>query len=445
MTLALRPSSRRSRSALCLSAALVMVLTGCGSYFGEEEVPLEGTRIPVRRADPGAQQEFKGTARIPAARRVADWAQAGGASVRTSRNIEGDLALDELWSSSIGAGSDDEARIVATPVIAGETLVALDAAATLTALDRTSGDERWELDLTPEDEDGRDGFGGGLAISKGLVIAASGFGRIHGVDLASGEEKWVYQAPAPIRAAPALSEGVAVAVTRNGIVIGLDAATGEQRWRFSGMDGGAGMLSGAAPAIAGEVVAIPFSTGDIMVARLRDGRRGWNESLGARKGGSAMSLISDVSSSPVIEQGRIYAGTISGRVAAFEVQSGRRLWARDLGLYNPIWAAGETLFMVTDTGALVALRSDSGRTIWQTQLPQYDDPEERRGAFAYGGPIMVGGKLYLTSSDGVLFEVDAATGEKLRELDIPSSTVPPISAGGVLYVLDENGTVHAFR
>ncbi|MCI4662371.1 MAG: PQQ-like beta-propeller repeat protein [Neomegalonema sp.] len=437
-------SSTRIASILT-GASLCLGLSACGYYFGEEDAPLPGERVSIRNTGSQVSTDVRGAAALPAATKTTTWEQVGGSSLRTRRHIEGALALEEIWSRSIGAGSDDESRIIATPVVRGDLIIALDAAAQVTALKRSSGEEAWSLDLTPEGEDGRDGFGGGLAVYSDTLIVATGFGRVHGVGLFDGKEQWVYQAPFPIRSAPALARGTLVVQTRGGVVIGLDAKTGEQRWKFAGPTGGAGMLSAASPAIAGEIVALPFSTGDLMVARLRDGRRGWIESIGANRRGSAMSLVTDITASPVIEQGRVFTGSISGRVAAFELSSGRRLWGRDIGVYNPIWSAGQSIFLVSEDAKVMALTAVTGATIWQTQLPQFDDPEDRRGAFAYGGPVLIGGKLYLTSSQGTLFELDAKTGEKLREVEIGAATLPPIAVDGILYVLDERGTLHALR
>ncbi|MEL6978727.1 MAG: PQQ-binding-like beta-propeller repeat protein, partial [Pseudomonadota bacterium] len=223
---------------------------------------------------------------------------------------------------------------------------------------------------------------------------------------------------------------------------------GEQIWSAVGLEGGAAMLSGggASPAISGEVVAAPFSSGDIGVFRLRDGRRGWSQPLGAARRGSAMSLISDVSSPPVIANGRIYAGGVAGRLVAFDVPTGRRVWARDLGAYNPVWAAGETVFVASEDARVFALNAATGGVVWEVQLPQFEDPDDREGSIAYGGPILIGGKLFLVSTDEMAFRLDAATGALEAEVDLPGpASNPPIALNGRLILLDDDGDLHAFQ
>ncbi len=430
-------------------AALVLVAavgpSGCGYWFGEDERILEGERIPLRAAQ-ADDTVVGGDARLPQARSMTDWPQFGGSATGAIGHVAGDIALNHVWSSSIGAGSDSESRITAPPVSDGRRLYALDAAAQVTALDLQTGDDVWEADLAPEDEDGRDGFGGGLAIEGNVLVVATGFGEVIGLSTATGGRLWVVKVGAPIRAAPAVSGGVAVVAARDGQLVAVDIESGERAWIAIGAEGGAALLSASGLAISGEVIAAPFTTGDIGVFRLRDGRSGWREGLGGLRRGSAMSDIADISSPPVIQDGRIYAGGVSGRVAAFEIPTGAKVWARDIGAYSPIWPAGETLFLVSDDARAFALRASDGGTIWETQLPRYEDEEDREDPIIYGGPILVGGKLYLVSTDERIYELDAATGAKTREIDSRgASSIPPIAVGGRLYIVDEDGDAHAYE
>ena len=324
----------------------------------------------------------------------------------------------------------------------------LDAAATVQATSAADGRTIWETDLTPEDEDGRDGFGGGLASAGDLLVAATGFGEILGLSSADGEIRWRTSIGAPIRSAPAVSRGMVVVASREGSIVAVDLVSGAERWRVDGYDGGASILGGggSSPAISGEVVAAPYPSGDLGILRLSDGRRGWTEPLGATRRASAMSLIADVSSSPVMSGGLIYAGGVSGQLVAYDIPTGRRVWFREIGAYNPVWAAEQTIFVVSEDARLMALASGNGVTVWETALPLYEDPEDREGVIAYGGPILSGGSLFLTSTEGVVYKVNAVTGAvEAQDDSIGGSSVAPIVAGGKLFVLDDDGRLTAYQ
>lgn len=450
MTIPTTPPKRRGLAATslrCAAGLLLLATAGCGNaWFGESETILPGDRISIRSVPDSQAPVTPARVSLPRARQLSAWPQAGGEATRAPGRLQGTLALDRIWSRSIGAGSDSESRVVAEPIYAAGRVYALDAAARVTAVDAASGDVAWRLDMAPDNEGGRDGFGGGLAYDQGVLVVANGFGHVLGLNPGDGTEVWRFEASSPFRAAPAIARGTAVVMPRDGSVIALDLRTGAQKWRASNVEGGATMLTSSGPAISGEVVAAPLSSGDIALFRLSDGRRGWSEALGAPRRGSAMSLITDVSAAPVMAGGKIVAGGVSGRLVAFDIPSGRRLWARDFGAYNRAWVAGGLVYALSDDAVLHALSLNNGRSLWRRQLPIYDDPENRADPFAYGGPILVGDALYVTSSEERIFAIDAVTGEIAAEVDLPdASSIPPIFADGRMFVLDETGDLHAYR
>ncbi|WP_431272630.1 hypothetical protein [Dankookia sp. P2] len=64
----------------------------------------------------------------------------------------------------------------------------------------------------------------------------------------------------------------------------------------------------------------------------------------------------------------------------------------------------------------------------------------------WGPPMLAGGRLLVANSIGRMVEVDPLTGEKAGETKLPASTtLAPALAGGVLYLLTDDGDVVAMR
>ncbi|MEL6979200.1 MAG: PQQ-binding-like beta-propeller repeat protein, partial [Pseudomonadota bacterium] len=230
-------SARAPRGARSAGAALLMLaaatgMSGCStinSWFGPSEQVLEGERVALRAAA-RSEASAGGVASFAPARSVREWPQAGGASNRSLGHADGSVSLQRVWSASVGAGSDSESRITASPVASAGRIYTLDAAATVTAVSEKDGDEIWSAELAPESEDPRDGFGGGLAAAGAVLVAATGFGEAIGLNAATGEELWRAALGAPVRAAPTVSKGVAVILARDGTLTALSVKTGEQIW-----------------------------------------------------------------------------------------------------------------------------------------------------------------------------------------------------------------------
>ncbi|WP_340423323.1 PQQ-binding-like beta-propeller repeat protein [Yoonia sp. GPGPB17] len=59
---------------------------------------------------------------------------------------------------------------------------------------------------------------------------------------------------------------------------------------------------------------------------------------------------------------------------------------------------------------------------------------------------MAGGRLIVTSSDGLIRQFDPTSGALIGQIDLPGGAASgPVIAGEALYVLSKNGQLHAFR
>ena len=111
------------------------------------------------------------------------------------------------------------------------------------------------------------------------------------------------------------------------------------------------------------------------------------------------------------------------------------------------WLAGDSLFMVTLSGRLYAIRRNDGAIRWIAELP---------GALPFGsvaaedipryvGPVVAGGKVITISEDGKMLIFNADTGVLEDDINVGGRIVTaPQLAGGMLFVLDNNGKLTAF-
>lgn len=436
-------SIRSGFGAAALAAAVA--LGGCGLFDDEER--LEGQRIPVRAAErqPAAPAATVAAAPLPQPQALSDWTQTSARPSHYGGHIAGSATLTRAWTANAGSGGGG-GRITGAPIVLGGRVFTLDGSAELASFAAASGAPGWRVSLAPSGEKGRQGFGGGLAAIGDRIFATTGFGEVLAIRAADGTILWRQRFGAPFRAAPAAADGVVVAVSRDNQAYGLSAETGQPLWRLQGATAEAGLLGGASPALAGELAVLPFTSGELVAAGRRSGRRLWTAVLSGGRRGLARSAISDVTGDPVILGPLVVAANQSGRIVAIEAQTGRRVWTRTIGSPGPIWAAGEALFVMGDDAGLRRLSARDGSTVWEARLPQFDDPEDREGAIAYSGPVLVGGRVLVADDQGTLRAFDAESGREVGRADIgDGSVVQPVSAGGLVYVLARDGTLYAFR
>jgi len=436
---------RLARAALWAGLG-ALALSGC-SWFDDEEV-LPGNRTPVRaEADLSAPDAAEAARPLPPTEPRANWTQTNATPEHNAGHLAGPTGFSEVWRADAGTGTSEDSALTSSPIVDGGRIYVLDAAAEVTAFDANSGDERWQTSLVPnEEEDGEEGFGGGLAIEGDRLIATTGFGEVLALSPATGEILWRQHFGAPFRAAPALAGGLIVAVTRDSQSFGIDAADGTIRWRHQGVTPNAAFIGGASPAIAGGLALVPYASGELVALEAQTGRLGWAAVMTGGRRGLARAAITDLTGDPVAIGPFVVTANQSGRIAAFEGRTGRRAWTRAIGSTQPPWPAGDSLFLISDTAVLMRLDARSGQTLWEQHLPEYEDEEDFEDPITYSGPLLIAGRVVFTDSLGNLWSFDGETGGGEIIAELPDGAITgPVVVGNTLYVLTEEATLVALR
>lgn len=440
----------RSAVAPMLVMATLLV-SGCeSSFFGESKSkpPLPGERISIMALERqlAPDERIAGLAvALPAPSRNADWPQPGGNAQHVMQHPAVGEAPVKAWSVDIGAGSDDGAALLASPVLSDGRIFTLDAEGRLTAIDAETGGEIWRIDTaSPEEEDSV--YSGALTTGEGMVFVATGVGEVIAVLAESGEERWRVSAPGPLRSAPTHSAGRLFLTTIDNKALALSAETGERLWQHSGISEIAALLGGASPAVKDSVVIVPYSSGELYALKAETGRVFWVDTLSQSRRADAVSSLSDIRGDPVIDRSIVFAISHSGRISALDLRTGGRIWDRRIGGTNTPWVAGDFVFVVSNTGEVIGLTRRDGRVKWLVQLPQFETPKDREGAIQYAGPVLAGDRLIVPSSLGEVYAISPYTGKLLGSIDLGDSVfIPPIVAGGTIYILSDEGRLTAFR
>lgn len=438
-------------SAVIVRAGLMIgatgVLAAC-DWFGDSEV----SRIPGERLavfDDGGQlvpdPEIAGQPFVLPAQALDGWPQEGGNPRHDPQRLDGSGALNVAWSADIGSGSDSESRLLVQPVIGDGRIYTLDTEGILTALG-TSGGVLWETDVLPEEEDEGE-LGGGIAFAGDTLFVTTGAAEAMALEPANGTVIWRVSLPGPSRSAPTVVDGRVFAVTADNRTIALDASTGQRLWSHSGTSEDAGLLGAASPAVDGSVVIVPYTSGEVYAMRVENGRVLWSDRLAAPRSTAAIARIAHIRARPIISGDRLFAVSHSGRTAAIDMRTGARVWEQMAGGATSPWLAGDLLFLVTNNARAVALSATDGRVRWVTELPAYEDPEDREDPIDWVGPILVGDRLIIASSTGSVVALSPQDGAVLDERDIASSPIriEPMAAGGTVYILADDARLYALR
>lgn len=254
------------------------------------------------------------------------------------------------------------------------------------ALDATDGSTVWRRPI-PE------GVFGTAAVHGDSVIVGGQNGTVHAFDVAAGDERWRYRTPNPpgagpdtdpllrfdgITSGPTVVDGTVVGGSYLGRIYGLDVDDGEERFRLS-----VGSSIASSPSVADGTVYVGDYGGTLSALSLPSGRTEWTFGADERISKSAPAVTADA----------VYVGSADGRVYAVDRASGDDLWTLATGdwvLSSPavvdghLYVAGlDRLYAVASGGdgpsvgdgpGPLPSTSIPGGTLSSTALPLDDGP-----------------------------------------------------------------------
>lgn len=278
-------------------------------------------------------------------------------------------------------------------------------------------------------------------VGEGMVYFGAGDGRMYAVSTEDGSLVWSFVTRSSISSSPVLVGDVIYFGSDDRRLYALDARTGAMKW-----PGGFWTKAGIAapPAVAGGLVYF-MSTDTIMyAANTVSGQLSWATRIGS---GSRQTT-------PVVADNVVYVAA-GNTLYALQAKSARVKWSAPLPgdiTTTPAVAKGIIYFAYKDgkSSKFCALTS-AGKIKWQ--------PVDI-GAPSNSSPIVVDDTAIITANRGIILAVDIETGKTRWKYTVMPSILEygsqrykyryvnlvaaPVVANGTLYVLADDGALHAF-
>lgn len=298
------------------------------------------------------------------------------------------------WEASAGAVSGGV-------VVHGETIF-IGSNTGITALNLHTGEKIWKKQLK----------GGGcspstsaLDVADGRLFVATKCGKLHALELTSGEELWNFETgergPAvhgvvtPAISAPVAAGGMIFIGSRTDKMFAVDANSGQERWSYEA---------------GGAVVSTPSLGSGLVFFTV---------------GGDETEIVS----SPVYADGFVYVAATSPTLYALRAVDGAKVWEANLGDHE---------------ATIGAYFATTGETVWTAT----------HGSVAMSTPAIDERCVYVGNDDGTVWALERATGDKrwsfltgdraIGSIKMKSHILAqPTVADGTLHVTSEDGYLYA--
>ncbi|MDH5370747.1 MAG: outer membrane protein assembly factor BamB [Gammaproteobacteria bacterium] len=367
--------------------------------------------------------------------------------------LKNQIKISHQWKFTAGEGVSDF-YLKLKPVFYKNTGYIIDYKGHLQAFIINSGKVLWKADLNVP-------ASGGLTFANGKLFLGTSKGEVIALDILKSGVKvlWQKQLSSEILSRPAIAKGILVAKTIDGRVYGLNVADGNQSWVYDRSVPHLTLRGNSSPLINNDIVITASDSGKLAALTLNDGRLLWETTISVAKGRNQLERIIDMDVDPVVVDDVIYVAGYQGRIAAVKLDSGQLIWSRDFSSYSGLYVDAYRVYVTDAQGQVWALNRYNGSTLWrQNKLlrRQLTAPE------AHDNYVVVGdydGYIHwLNREDGKLIarkrintsDIVIEDEESDKELDLLFSKwnnvlVRPVLINGLLLALDRVGHFEAFQ
>jgi outer membrane protein assembly factor BamB len=330
-----------------------------------------------------------------------------------------------LWSASVGSAE----RFAFFPAPVGDSIFAAARDGTVMRLDAAKGAERWRVTLEKR-------LSGGVGASERTVVVATEEGEVFALEAADGKQRWRARVSSEVLAPPAVGNRLVLVRSVDNRIFAFGEEDGKRRWVYQRAPASLIVRSPSGIAIVGETAYAGFSGGRLAAIALGNGGVRWESSVALPKGATELERVTDVVGEPVVQGREVCAAAYQGRVACFDLASGRQIWARELSSLTGVKLDARYAFVSDDRGGVHALDRSNGRSVWKQDKLGYRRLSQAVGS---GNVVAVGdfeGYVHFLSRESGAFVARYASGGG-------AVRAPPVSLRSSLLIQTQDGTLVA--
>jgi outer membrane protein assembly factor BamB len=164
----------------------------------------------------------------------------------------------------------------------------------------------------------------------------------------------------------------------------------------------------------------------------------WEIPVAESHGRSEIERIVDVDVQGVVVGKVLYAAAYQGKLVAFNLESGRIVWSREISTYSGMDVDAGAIYLTDEKGNVMALDLNTGASLWQ------QESLHGRGLTA---PSITGKYLAVADFEGYVHWLARDDGRFVARYRQSRSAIlaRPLADGDTLYVSSQNGGLSALQ
>ena len=331
-----------------------------------------------------------------------------------------------LWKNSIG----ESVIAVFSLALSNDALYAADEDGGLIRFDATTGEKIWHNKTKHK-------FSGGVGVGDGMVLVGTFKGEVFAYN-EFGHALWKAQVTSEILSPPQANNSMVVVRTVDGRIFGLDAIDGSRKWVYQGATPSLTVRSGAGVVISQGAVFAGFAGGKMAAMSLFNGNIGWEATVSQPRGVTELERMTDITSSPVIDEQMVCAVAYHGRVACIAITEGVQIWTRESSSSAGLAMDKDYIYVSEENGVVAAYDKRTGAGVWK---------QSRLGSKNLSAPLVSGPYIVIGDDQGFVSLLRNYDGAVLARAETDGSAIltAPKSIQGGFAVQTIDGGVFAFN
>jgi len=344
--------------------------------------------------------------------------------------FEAEAELERSWSRNIGSGQGKLFNSL-VPQLDGLTLYAADDRGRVVAMERDTGDVKWQVRL-------KERLSGAVGAGGGRVMVGTLDGEVIVLSEEDGSEQWRAQLSSEVLAPPQTNGDVVVVQTQDDKLTALDISNGEQRWIYESTLPVLTVRGHSAPIVNVRRVYAGLASGRVVALAADTGLPIWEQRVAQPQGRSELERMVDIDGRLLLEGDTLYVATFQGSMTALDAESGNLRWQRDASSYSGPAGGFGSIYLSHADGKVEAVESGRATPLWTNESLL------RRSLTA---PVAFSSYVAVADFEGyvhLLAQTDGRLVARTR-VDRKGVRAPPITAGDTLYVYGNSGNLVALK
>ncbi len=357
--------------------------------------------------------------------------------------------VDEI---DFGVGESSAQRILSTPVVAGNMIYVMDSQGQVSAFERIAYPKKegaavkkvWSVESC-EPQFKKEVLGGGVAIDDHVLFVSTSFGEMMALDVKDGKTLWKTAGFAPFRSMPYVDGKQVMAISVANELVVLNKTDGAKAWTHTGIPETAQLLSCAVPTAAYDAVIAGYSSGELYALNNVTGQVMWSDTITPVARIDTVTGIPHIAARPVVDGHNVYTLSHGGRMIAFDMKTGERIWQKEIGGVETPAVSGDYIFVVSGLSELICLEKQTGLVVWVKELKKLGEKDIYKTAH-FKGPVVDGDHLWIAANNGDILRLNATNGEFISKVAVNAMPIAaPVLVDNVMYVGCSNAKIYALQ